>query len=74
MIREALNDKAMLRTSIFRWLKSFNEERQNMEDIESEGRPSISITDTMINTVMIIIKEERRITILQLHSLAVSLT
>ncbi|GFR33237.1 HTH_48 domain-containing protein [Trichonephila clavata] len=45
MIREVFNDEAMSRASIFRWHNVFKEGRQNVEDIERDGRPSTSITD-----------------------------
>ncbi|GFQ73927.1 hypothetical protein TNCT_659041 [Trichonephila clavata] len=43
IIREAFNDEAMSKTSIFRWHKTFKEGRENVEDIEHDGdlqRPS----------------------------------
>ncbi|KFM71884.1 hypothetical protein X975_12733, partial [Stegodyphus mimosarum] len=69
MIREAFNDEALARVSVFRWHKAFKEGRENVEDIEREGRPSTSVTETMINTTAVIIKEDRRITVRQLHAL-----
>ncbi|GFR21756.1 protein GVQW3 [Trichonephila clavata] len=69
MMREAFNDEAISKTSIFRWHKAFKEGKQNVEDIEREGRPSTSITETMINTAVVIIKEDRKTTVRQLHAL-----
>lgn len=57
---------------MFHRLKAFNGGRKNMEDIERESRPSISITETMRNTAAIITKEGRSVTVRQLHALAVS--
>ncbi|KFM66946.1 hypothetical protein X975_26615, partial [Stegodyphus mimosarum] len=69
MIREAFNDEALAKASVFRWHKTFKEGRQNVEDIEREGRPSMSVTERMINTAVVIIKADRRITVRQLHAL-----
>ncbi|GFQ80201.1 HTH_48 domain-containing protein [Trichonephila clavata] len=63
MIREAMSS-----TSIFRWDKAFGEGRQKVKDIEHERRLSTFITEAMINTAAIIIKEYRRIAVRQLHA------
>ncbi|GFY65972.1 uncharacterized protein TNIN_150051 [Trichonephila inaurata madagascariensis] len=59
----------MSKESIFQRHKAFKEGRQNVEDIEQKGRHSTSITETMIITAPIIIIEDHRITVRQLHVL-----
>lgn len=44
--------------------KALEETKQNVEDIENEGRPSTPSTGTMINRAVIIIKKDCSITIL----------
>ncbi|XP_035225021.1 protein GVQW3-like [Stegodyphus dumicola] len=69
MILETFNDEALARVSVFCWHKAFKESRQNVEHSERKRQPSTSVTETMINTVAVIIKEDRRITVRQLHAL-----
>ncbi|KFM62221.1 hypothetical protein X975_23124, partial [Stegodyphus mimosarum] len=69
MIREAFNDDALTRVSVFRWHKTFKDSRQNVEDTEREGQLSSSVTETMINRAVVIIKADHRITVRQLHAL-----
>lgn len=69
MIPEAFHNEAMLRARAVRWHKIFKEGRQNVGVLVCERRPSTSITETVINTVAIIIKENRRVRVRQLHIL-----
>ena len=63
MLRDIYRDYSMSRTRVFEWHKRFVEGREDVEDDPKSGRPCTSTTDTNIEKVRQLVRNDRRLTI-----------
>ena len=52
MLTVAYGEASLDRNNVYRWYKMFAEGREDVNDVESAGRPSTSTTDENIDEVM----------------------
>ncbi|UYV77019.1 hypothetical protein LAZ67_14002900, partial [Cordylochernes scorpioides] len=63
MLTVAYGEATLDRSNVYRWYKMFSKGREDVNDEERAGRPSISTTDEKINEVEKMILANRRITV-----------
>ena len=63
MLKKAYGESAMSKTRVYEWYKRFQDGREDIEDDERPGRPSISTTDENVEKMKEIVMNGRRITI-----------
>jgi len=66
-IREKLvqvyGDNAMMKTTVYKWVKRFSEGRESVTDEERSGRPATSRTEETIAKIRQTLRENRRLTV-----------
>ena len=63
MLTVAYGEATLDRSNVYRWYKMFSEGREDVNDEERAGRPSMSTTDENIVEVKKIVLVNRRITV-----------
>lgn len=63
MLQQAYKEQAMGKTQVFEWHKRFREGKNDLEDAPRPGRPSTSKTETNVNTIDAMLREDRRLSI-----------
>ncbi|XP_060845908.1 protein GVQW3-like [Rhopalosiphum padi] len=63
MLQKAYGESAMKKTSVYEWYKRFQDGREDVEDDERFGRPSMSIIDENVKKVGKMVMNDRRIRI-----------
>jgi len=63
MIRRAYGNEGMSRARCFEWHARFKRSRISLEDDERSGRPSTSSTPKNVETIRLLVHEDRRRTI-----------
>lgn len=60
---EVYGEKVMVKSKVYSWCKKFNAGRDNVADEHRSGRPSTGATETNIERINSLIREDRRIKI-----------
>jgi len=63
MLVQVYGDKAMKKTAVYKWVKSFSEGRESVTDEERSGRPVTNRTEENIAKVRQSVRENRRLTV-----------
>jgi hypothetical protein len=61
-LQRAYGEHSLSRAQVFRWHKSFSEDREQVEDEPRAGRPSTSKTDDNVERVRSLVRSDRRLT------------
>jgi len=62
-LQMAYGEHSLSRAQVFRWLKSFLEGREQVEDEPRAGRPSTSKTEDNVERVRSVVRSDRRLTL-----------
>ena len=65
LLQTAYGNDSLKRSAVFNWHKRFREGRESLEKNDRTGRPATSRNDEKINADVIVVNENRRITIRQ---------
>ena len=63
MLTKVYGESAMSKTRVYEWHECFQDSREDVEDDERPGRPSISTTDENMKKIKEMVMNDRRITI-----------
>ena len=63
MLVQVYEDKAMKKTTVYKWVKSFSEGRECVTEEVRSGLPATSRTEENIAKVRHIVRENRRLTV-----------
>jgi len=66
MLNTVYGDDALKKTALFKWIKRFQEGREDCKDDTRPGRPSTTCNDLNIDRVQSLVLSDRRMTILML--------
>ncbi|KYN16305.1 PREDICTED: putative uncharacterized protein FLJ37770 [Trachymyrmex cornetzi] len=67
-VKTAYGDKAMNRTSVFKWCREFKNGRTSVHDDQRSGRPSI-LTDDIVEKIENALRDDRRLTVDELSAM-----
>jgi len=65
-LQKAYGEDAMSRTQVFDWFRRFKEGRTSVINDPRSGRPSTSRSEEMIAKVRTIVRNNRRLTVLEI--------
>jgi transposase len=65
MLQQAYGEDCLSRTQCYEWYQRFKSGRTSIEDDPKSGRPSSSTGDDHIEKVRSVIREDRRLTVLE---------
>ena len=66
VLKTAYGDSALSKTRVYEWFPRFKNGEMSIEDQPRSGRPTTSRSDENVDTINVLIREERRRTIDQL--------
>jgi len=66
LLQKAYGEDAMSRTQVFDWFRRFKEGRTSVKNDPRSGRPSTSRSEEMIAKVRTIVRNNRRLTVLEI--------
>ena len=66
LLQKAYGEGAMSRTQVFDWFRRFKEGRTSVKNDPRSGRPSTSRSEEMIAKVRTIVRNNRRLTVLEI--------
>ena len=69
MLTEVYGDQAMKKTAVYKWIKRFSEGVESVADEERSGRPVTSRTEENIEKVRRIVRENRRLTVMNISEI-----
>lgn len=67
-VKTAYGDKAMNRTSVYKWCREFKNGRTSVHDDQRSGRPSI-VTDEIVEKIENALRDDRRVTVDELSAM-----
>jgi len=67
-LQRAYGQHSLSRAQVFRWHKSFLEDREQVEDAPRAGRPSTSKTDDNVERLRSLVRSGRRLTLRMISS------